>query len=42
MAVFTPVADDQARAFLAGEAQILAGTRAGIEAALFEAKAPRD
>lgn len=31
-----------ARAFLAGEAQILAGTRAGIEAALADARAPRD
>jgi polar amino acid transport system substrate-binding protein len=29
-----------AKAFLAGETQILAGTRAGIEAALFAAKAP--
>ena len=31
--------DEAAKAFLAGEADILAGTRAGIEAALFAAKA---
>lgn len=34
--------EDAAKAYLAGEAQILAGTRAGIEAALAEAKAPQD
>lgn len=34
--------EDATRAFLAGETQILAGTRAGIEAALTEAKAQRE
>lgn len=34
--------DEAAKAYLAGETPILAGTRAAIEAALFAAKAPRD
>ncbi|SFL96588.1 substrate-binding periplasmic protein [Methylobacterium pseudosasicola] len=34
--------DEAAKAYLAGEAPILAGTRAAIEAALFAAKAPRE
>ena len=34
--------EEAAKAYLAGEAPILAGTRAAIEAALFAAKAPRD
>ncbi|KAA0125888.1 amino acid ABC transporter substrate-binding protein [Methylobacterium sp. P1-11] len=34
--------EEAAKAYLAGEAPILAGTRAAIEAALFAAKAPQD
>ena len=34
--------DEAAKAFLKGGAPILAGTRAGLEAALFDAKAPKD
>ncbi len=34
--------EEAAKAYLAGEAPILAGTRAAIEAALFAAKAPKD
>ena len=34
--------DEAAKAFLAGDAPILAGTRAGLEAALFDAKASKD
>lgn len=34
--------EEAAKAFLAGDAPILAGTRANLEAALFAAKAPKD
>ena len=34
--------DEAAKAFLAGDASLLAGTKAGLEAALFDAKVPKD